>query len=122
VDFSFFYIEVLNHAMTTGDVEGLDEASWPNCVGCTGVIDHIREIYAAGGSARGGEWRPRMYSAIQNDDETWTVAVTVKQRAQVVRRSGDAQPLRVDPDRYTMIVDVTERRSGLGIGRLEVQM
>jgi hypothetical protein len=91
VDFSFFYIEVLNHAMTTGDVEGLDAASWPNCVGCTGVIDHIREIYAAGGSARGGEWRPRMYSAIQNDDETWTVAVTVKQRAQVVRRSGDAQ-------------------------------
>jgi hypothetical protein len=30
--------------------------------------------------------------------------------------------MRVDPDRYTMIVDVTERRSGLGIGRLEVQM
>jgi hypothetical protein len=86
------------------------------------VIDHIREIYAAGGSAQGGEWRPRLYSAIRDSDVTWTVSVTVRQRAQVVRDTRDAEAVHVDPDRYSMIVDVTERRGRLGIARLEVQL
>jgi hypothetical protein len=122
VDFSYYYIEVANHAMLTGDTQSLDDASLPSCRACNALIEGIDKVYAAGGSAKGGTWRPRHYSAIENGQGRWTVAVTVTQGAQVVRNSDTAAPKRVEPDRYTVIVDVIERRSGLGIDRLEVQL
>jgi hypothetical protein len=119
VDFSYYFIETVNHAMTTGDVEALNEASWPNCVGCIGVIDHVREIYAAGGSAEGGAWHPRDYAAIKGGPDEWTISIRVKQDAQTVRLTAEAEPNRVEPDHYSLIVDVVERRNELGIERFE---
>lgn len=50
------YVEVLNHAATTGDVEELKRLSSSDCSGCQKYIDAFVETYAAGGWMREGEW------------------------------------------------------------------
>jgi len=51
------WVNVLNYAAATGDVEELSRLSSPDCEGCQRYIDLYRETYEAGGYVRGGTWR-----------------------------------------------------------------
>jgi hypothetical protein len=51
------YVDVLNYAAATGDVDELSRLSSPDCDGCQRYITFYRDTYAAGGYFKGGDWR-----------------------------------------------------------------
>lgn len=50
------YIDLVNHAMATGDVEPLRRSSAPSCSSCEAVIENIDGLYGAGGRLEGEGW------------------------------------------------------------------
>lgn len=50
------WLDVLNHATTSGQVESLRRLSNSACESCAGVIDRIAATYAAGGRIESGGW------------------------------------------------------------------
>ena len=50
------YVDLLNYAASTGEVDPLKALSSPGCDGCQRYIDLYSGIYAAGGNFKGGEW------------------------------------------------------------------
>lgn len=50
------YIEVLNHASATGDVDELSRLSDPDCDGCQSYIQLYRDTYANGGFFKDSDW------------------------------------------------------------------
>ena len=57
VAFVKHYIELLNYASDTGDVERLREASDPKCVGCNSYIELYESTYANGGYFKDSGWK-----------------------------------------------------------------
>lgn len=51
-----YYVEVLNFAATTGNVDELKRLSSSDCSGCQKYIDLYVDTYADGGWFREGEW------------------------------------------------------------------
>lgn len=51
------YVQVLNYAAATGDVDELSRLSSPDCQGCQSYIKLYRETYKVGGYIKGGEWK-----------------------------------------------------------------
>jgi len=50
------YVDVLNYAAATGDVEELTHLSSESCDGCQRYITLYQETYEAGGYFKGGDW------------------------------------------------------------------
>lgn len=57
VAFTRGWVEALNHATGTGDVELLRSASSTNCGGCQAYIRRVSDVYSDGGRYYGGRWR-----------------------------------------------------------------
>src|SRR5665811_2149188 len=56
VAFVKHYIELLNYASDTGDVERLREASDPKCGGCNSYVELYESTYANGGYFKAPGW------------------------------------------------------------------
>ncbi len=84
-----YYIRVLNHAASTGDVTKLSDLSDPECSGCQKYIDLYRNTYANGGSFDGGAWSAGPMNLTFEASETFvTTTVEVSSSAY---RSKDGQ-------------------------------
>ena len=57
VAFVKHYIELLNYASDTGDVERLREASDPKCGGCNSYVELYESTYANGGYFKDSGWK-----------------------------------------------------------------
>ena len=53
------YIEAVNYASSTGEVNELRSLSSSKCSSCTALIERIETVYTAGGSFRGDGWKVR---------------------------------------------------------------
>ncbi len=85
VAFVKHYIELLNYAQATGDVDGLREASSPRCRSCSTTTRRLAELYKGGGSLDGGELRFIDDLTSHNAaEETWLVTARVEYAPQVV--------------------------------------
>lgn len=88
------YIDVLNYAARTGDVEGLSELSSPDCTGCQRYIKLYRDTYAAGGYFKGGDWKPGKFELGSSNSETFistdvtSAATTYRERSGSPERVG----------------------------------
>jgi hypothetical protein len=69
------YIELINYAQATGDVEVLSGVEDASCRSCTQGRTYLASIYGAGGHVAGGEWTIRHASA-KSSGENWAVTVT----------------------------------------------
>jgi Family of unknown function (DUF6318) len=63
VAFAHHYIDLVNHAAVSGETSALSAASKSQCRGCSGLIQSIRSIYAAGGWIRTSGWELRSWSS-----------------------------------------------------------
>ena len=108
--FIAYYWALINYAQVTGDVKGLEKVSGPNCDGCRGGIDAIKEVYRAGGHASGGEYsatvqrlKPAKFAT--PDARAYEGLVRVRNDAQVITRA-DGSTSTLDPTRNTITVYV----------------
>ncbi len=94
--FITYYWDLINYAQVTGDVKALKRASGPNCEGCHGGIDAVRDLYRDGGSAKGGKYEVRIghVRTITSADKTLTgieAKYDVRNSRQTIYR-GDGPP------------------------------
>lgn len=87
------YVELINHAQRTGDVEVLAAVESPKCKSCTSVRDYLSGIYAKGGSITGGRWLVRHVSAARGLGEgNWVAEVQGMFEESAVLASPGATP------------------------------
>lgn len=89
------YIEVLNFAARTGDVEELSDLSSPGCTGCQRYIKLYRDTYAAGGYFKGGDWKPEKFELDPSSSETFVTTDVTSAATKYRERSDSAE--RVGP-------------------------
>jgi hypothetical protein len=58
------YIDLVNHAMATGDVAPVVEASGQACESCEAVVDRVQEVYEQGGSIESQGWKITVISPV----------------------------------------------------------
>ena len=72
-----YYIDVLNHAMVTGDTKILRAASLNDCSGCTDYEQFIDRLHSAGGSYRSQGWHDlRILLGGREDGLLFTITAT----------------------------------------------
>jgi hypothetical protein len=64
VAFAHHYINLINFAAQSGDMDGLRWASQPQCRGCARLMQSIQKIYSQGGWIRTDGWSPRTWSSL----------------------------------------------------------
>jgi hypothetical protein len=57
--FARYFVQVINHAMATGDIGPLRAASSRRCHSCTAVEQRVESVYSAGGHFEGDGWHIR---------------------------------------------------------------
>ncbi|MGD9957945.1 DUF6318 family protein [Nocardioides sp.] len=74
--FARHWIDVFNHAMTTGDAVTLAKLGTHACESCRNLTRHIHGIYGSGGHVRSDGWR--VLQAVATLDETDRVSVSLR--------------------------------------------
>ena len=82
------YIRILNYAASTGDLAELSRLSADECDGCRTYIDLYRDVHAAGGYFRGGDWKASNVE-LEIHKKTTDVFVTVHSDGGKVKPSAD---------------------------------
>jgi hypothetical protein len=90
IAFVKYYIELINHAQATGDVEPLRPVEGSGCESCQKVRRSIAQIYASGGSIKGGTWRPHFQVGLANNDGSWLVSGYLQFDAEQVQKSAES--------------------------------
>ncbi|GCD91451.1 DUF6318 family protein [Nocardioides sp. LS1] len=49
-----FYWEMVNYAQFTGDLDALEQLGEDGCAACNGGVKFLRNVYAKGGTVKGG--------------------------------------------------------------------
>jgi hypothetical protein len=62
------YIELINYAQATGDVDSFTEVDSPECRSCATARRALTDIYGAGGHIEGGELRATIQSVAPRPD------------------------------------------------------
>lgn len=87
IAFVRYYVELINYAQATGDVDPLKAIEGEACESCTNVRESIRRTYGNGGSIEGGAWRPNLTIALHNEDDSWLVSGFIRFDPERVRES-----------------------------------
>jgi hypothetical protein len=120
VAFASFYVELMNHAATTGDVDSLRKFSGERCQSCLTTAGTVRRIYGRGGSIRGYNWRVTRYSALRSGQpRTWVIALGIRARPHLVRDSSSASPRRLAGGRFSISVYAQEVGNGWVVTRMD---
>lgn len=112
------YVELINYAQRTGDVEALAAVEAVGCESCLAARQGVKEHYSAGGSIVGGDWRIRSTMAIRNASIAgWVVDLSVRYGAQTVSY-GTSKPDEQN-EAGRMVVSLQIQRTGDGWKVLE---
>lgn len=102
--FVAFYIDLLNYARHTGDVETLQKYSHPECGGCGDYIRFYRKWYARGGWFKDGDRTitsyDRVVRAVPPND--LYIRISGVHKAGTERERRGAQVKRAHRERYTL--------------------
>jgi hypothetical protein len=90
IAFVKYYVELINHAQATGDVQALADVESEKCRSCISAQKTLQEIYGVGGHIEGGALVGEVQSAARRPDlGGFTVFVAVRFGPQkVVRPDG----------------------------------
>lgn len=95
VAFVKYYLELVNHAQATGNIDALSAVEESGCKSCDQGREYIARIYGAGGHIDGGKWTARRVSAIPSG-ENWAVTVSGSFEPSDAYASPGAQPVHAD--------------------------
>jgi hypothetical protein len=88
------YIELINYAQATGDVNALSAVEDRACKSCASVRRALRDIYNSGGHIEGGAWRVHVRSSAPRPDlSAWSVFTDVEYGKQTVVRDSKMESL-----------------------------
>lgn len=101
------YVELVNHAQATGDIDELQSAEQAGCRSCRAAREGVRKHYQSGGSINGGDWHIDSASAIRNAAIAgWVVDLNVTFGRQTIS-FGSSQPDKVnEPGRMILSIQV----------------
>lgn len=81
------YVDLINHAQRTGDVEVLAAVEAAGCESCASGRKYLRDVYGAGGHINGGELRVEIAGALRNRSiDGWTIDGRLEYGPQTVIR------------------------------------
>lgn len=101
VAFAKHYIDVVNYATETGDVQPLWSASSNSCESCANFMEILTGVYRGGGRVEGGAWTVRSFSATAaGRPNVWLMALNLNADKQVVYRGPGAEPEERDGGRF----------------------
>ena len=93
VAFVKYYIELINHAQATGDVEALAAVEDRACESCKHARDALSAIYDAGGSVQGGALTFEPISRERSPRyQGWLISGSLRSAPQTVTREAGATP------------------------------
>jgi choline/glycine/proline betaine transport protein len=115
-----YYVDVLNHAMATGDTELLESLSSPKCVSCDSVAQLVNEVYSAGGHISSQGWSLHGLSVVHGRrfNEPVIDAALVFSPQHVVRSAG-AKVERFDGGRAPATFYLRSAANGWRVIRLD---
>lgn len=94
VAFVKYYVELINHAQGTGDVEDLARAESEGCISCASGRKFLTALYSKGGHIEGGDIRIRVLSALANSALAgWTIDAELTFGPQQVVRPWKSEPV-----------------------------
>lgn len=111
------YVDILNFAATTGDVQELSRLSSPDCKGCQRYITLYRDTYAAGGYFKGGEWKMADVQ-VQFAEKESLVTAPIKSDQSRYRKSADQDELAGRGIDSTLTFGVSTSKSGRTISQM----
>jgi hypothetical protein len=100
-----YYIELINQAQATGDVDALATAEDPGCRSCANARQTLNSIYGTGGHIEGGEFTASISEVTRRPEmNEWTVFAAVKFAPQQVVRSDGTTSLKGGRSVMTLVV------------------
>lgn len=107
------YIELLNHAQSTGETAPMREAEEPTCRSCKSIREDLENLYASGGSLEGGSWKiARVLDSSASGDSGRVISLVVEFGPQVVRRPAPAKPERLEGGSLPLTMNLSATREG----------
>jgi hypothetical protein len=88
------YVELINHATSTGELEPLIAASDPQCRSCDAVVERVEGVYQNGGSIKSGGWRVLSLQLVPKQPPkrpTFDVGLAMSPQRVVAKASGEPQ-------------------------------
>jgi hypothetical protein len=120
VAFAGYYVELLNHAALTGDVEQLRKVSQARCESCLSAIDTVEQIYGSGGSISHYGWHVRRYNVMNAGKPSyWLVALDIHAQPHGVRESADAPKQRLRGGNFSLAMYPRWSTSGWSMARMD---
>lgn len=106
VAFAKHWIDVLNDAMSTSEVEDMRDVSARSCATCLDFADRLELIESKGGSFSSEGWRVLGTAQPQFLGERAVVALRLREGAEVVKEAADSRPVRNPPAKATWAVEM----------------
>jgi len=103
--FVHYWVDVLNYAVATGDIDELSRISSPDCEGCQEYISAIREMYDRGGYHVGGEWSVENVEVATTPDSR-LVTIDVRWGDSTFRTAADEAEQRGEADQDSLLLEV----------------
>jgi uncharacterized protein DUF6318 len=114
--FARYFIGTINHALSTGDVRPLKDASEAGCVSCNVLARNISRVYAGGGHIESEGWTVDAITAGETAPRTILVLGMSFGREEVFRP--DEETTRHKPSRGSFTTYLTHGSEGWRVQRL----
>ncbi|KQW53483.1 hypothetical protein ASC77_04160 [Nocardioides sp. Root1257] len=109
------WVDAQNEALVSGDTTVMEALATSSCQGCSDFSNPIRDVFAEGGSYRGGKWKVDAAKARKSSGSEVTVDVAMTMEAgQTVPRRG-ADPIPFSADRRIMLFRLASVEPGLRV-------
>jgi hypothetical protein len=102
-----YYVDVLNHAMATGDTERLSELGATSCGSCEAVVTNIQGLYVGDGHLEGEGWEVRRTRHLGRSSGHEVVQAVVQIRPQDRYETGSGDHEHYDGGQKLMTFRVT---------------
>lgn len=76
--FAIHYVDVVNHAMVSGDTSLMRRAALGSCTGCRDVADSIDDLYSKSGHVEGDGWRVREVTSVTRSRRVTSIRLSVR--------------------------------------------
>lgn len=106
--FVSYYVDLLNHAAGTGDVEDLSRASGSECDSCRKYIEMYASTYEDGGYFEGGTWEPSNFEVDGRPDEA-DVFIKITAASGISRSSAKSDEIETEPYEDELVFEIARK-------------
>ena len=106
------WVDAQNEALSTGSTDALRALAAPDCQGCDDFPEPIEEVFAAGGSYEGGEWK-LIHSNVESSSPSaasLTAAVTIASGTTIPEAG--AEPVTYEAQNHLMSFELVPEGGG----------